>query len=214
MPDGPLKSNADKDSREDFNVRPAHLGEAGELALLMAEVISWSRLCELGHGFMTLLHRHMIRSRHAICYVAEREGAILGYAAWSADTAKFYREFILRHGISAAIKLAPKIIQPRQIQVILRGLTYFHEAHPEDPGAEVLSFAVRARAKQAGVGKAIFRAMAQEFKSRCIGAVKVGAVEVTNETGNLFYNRVGCELLRTEPFYRNSKVNVYVYRIT
>jgi ribosomal protein S18 acetylase RimI-like enzyme len=190
------------------------MSEAEELARLMSEAISWSRLTELGQGFMTLLHRHMIGSAHAICYVAERDGEILGYAVWSADTGKFYREFLLRHGLAAAVKLAPNIFRPRRIEVIARGLTYFHEAHPEDPRAEVLSFAVRQRAKQSGVGKAIFNALACEFKARGIGAVKVGAVEATNEAGNLFYSRVGCELVRTEPFYRDGKVNVYVYRIT
>jgi ribosomal protein S18 acetylase RimI-like enzyme len=198
----------------DFTVRPARPAEAGELARLMSEVISWSRLIELGNGFMTLLHRHMIGSAHAICYVAERDGDIIGYAAWSADTGKFYREFLLRHGFSAALKLAPKIFRPRMIEVIVRGLTYFQESRPEDPEAEVLSFAVRPQAKQAGVGKAIFNAMAREFKERGIGAVKVGAVEATNEAGNIFYSRVGCELIRTESFYREGKVNVYVYRLS
>src|SRR5262245_40549070 len=208
------KPDEGRTARDDFTVRPARPAEAGELARLMSEVISWSRLCELGNGFITLLHRHMIGSAHAICYVAERDGDILGYAVWSADTGKFYREFLRRHGLAAAVKLAPKILRPRQIEIIVRGLTYFHEAHPEDPQAEVLSFAVRPQAKKSGVGKAIFNALAREFKSRGIGAVKVGAVEATNEAGNMFYNRVGCELVRTEPFYRRNKVNVYVYRIT
>jgi ribosomal protein S18 acetylase RimI-like enzyme len=214
MSDCLSKTDQERVARDGFTVRPARIAEAEELALLMSEVISWSRLSELGQGFMTLLHRHMIGSVHAICYVAERDGEILGYAVWSADTGKFYREFLLRHGIAAAVKLAPKIFRPRQIEIITRGLTYFHEAHPEDPQAEVLSFAVRPHAKRSGVGKAIFNALAREFKARGIDAVKVGAVEATNEAGNKFYSRVGCELIRTEPFYREGKVNVYVYRIT
>jgi len=208
------KTDEERSARDGFTVRPARMAEAGELARLMSEVITWSRLSELGQGFMTLLHRHMIGSVHAICHVAERDGDILGYAAWSADTGKFYREFLLRHGLAAAVKLAPNIFRPRRIEIIVRGLTYFHEAHPDDPQAEVLSFAVRPLAKRSGVGKAIFNALAREFKARGVGAVKVGAVEATNEAGNLFYSRVGCELVRTEPFYREGKVNVYVYRIT
>ncbi len=214
MSGGLTKIDEEPTARIDFSVRPARPDEAEDLAKLMSEVITWSRLRELGHGFMTLLHRHMIGSTHAICYVAERGGEIIGYAAWSADTGKFYREFLLRHGLSAVVRLAPQIFRPRQIEVIARGLTYFHESRPEDPLAEVLSFAVRQQSKQSGVGKAIFNALAREFKARGIDAVKVGAVESTNEAGNLFYTRVGCELIRTESFYREGKVNVYVYRIS
>src|SRR5262249_61418545 len=158
---------------------------------IMSWVSTGRRLSELGQGFMTLLHRHMIGSVHAICHVAERDGDILGYAAWSADTGKFYREFLLRHGLAAAVKLAPNIFRPRRIEIIVRGLTYFHEAHPDDPQAEVLSFAVRPRARRSGVGKAILNALAREFQARGICAGKVGAVESTNEAGQLVYNPVG-----------------------
>src|SRR5262249_14314702 len=134
-------SKTDEEAQDGFTVRPARRGEAGELARLMSEVITWSRLSELGQGFMTLLHRHMIGSVHAICQVAERDGDILGYAAWSADTGKFYREFLLRHGLAAAVKLAPNIFPPRGDENIVRGLPDFLEAHPHVPptGAFVFS---------------------------------------------------------------------------
>ncbi len=193
-------------------VRPARMAEAETLARLMSEAISWGRLGELGDGFVTLLHRHMIGSRHAACYVAEHGGEILGYSVWSDDTAKFYREFLLRYGVRAALVLAPKIFRPRKLKVIVRGLTYFPEAHPDDPKAEILSYAVRSQAKQSGVGKAIFLAMAEEFKARGVAAIKVGTVEATNEAGNKFYRRLGFELVRTDSFYKDSRVNVYVYR--
>lgn len=195
------------------SVRPARPAEAGALARLMSEAITWSRLSGLGPGFVTLLHRHMISSANAVCYVAERESEIIGYSVWSVDSSKFYREFLLRCGFRAAIMLAPNIFRPRQLKTIARCLTYFPEAHPDDPQAEVLSFAVRPQAKQSGVGKAIFNALAHEFEKRGVKVVKVGAVEATNEGGNRFYSRLGCELVRTESFYRDSRVNVYVYRI-
>jgi ribosomal protein S18 acetylase RimI-like enzyme len=133
---------------------------------------------------------------------------------WSSDTAKFYREFLLRYGIRAALVLAPKIFQPQKLRVIARGLTYFPEAHPDDPKAEILSYAVRSQAKHLGIGKAIFLAMAKEFKGRGVAAIKVGTVEVTNEVGNKFYRSLGFELVRTDSFYKDykdSRVNVYVY---
>jgi ribosomal protein S18 acetylase RimI-like enzyme len=176
----------------------------------MAEAISWGRLIELGHDFTTLMHRHMIASRHSICRVAERDGEILGYAAGATNTSKFYREFLWRRGAVAAIILAPKIFRARHRQTIIRSLTYFPEAPPDDPPAEMLSFAVRPQMKRSGVGKAIFAAISAEFKSRGVSAIKFGTTEATNEAANAFYCRLGFELVRTSPFYENSQVNVYV----
>lgn len=207
------KTDQERVAPDGITIRPARRSEAEELARLMAEAISWGRLSELGHGFTTLAHRHLIDSRHAICYVAERDGEILGYAAGATDTSKFYREFLWRRGLIAAIKLAPKIFRARHRQTIIRSLTYFPEAYPDDPPAEMLSFAVRPRKKQSGVGKAIFAAISAEFKARGVTAIKFGTTEAANETANAFYRRLGFELVRTAPFYENSQVNVYVYRI-
>lgn len=200
-------------SQEALTIRPARPEDAPMLARLMSEAISWGRLGELGEGFVTLVHRHMIDSRYAICFVAERDGEILGYSAWGTDTTRFYREFISRHGLRAAVTLLPRVFRPRQLKVIIRGLTYFPEGHPEDPRAEILSFAVRPQTKQSGIGKAIFKTMIDDFRARGISSIKVGTVEATNEAGNRFYRRLGFELIRTIPFYKESQVNVYVYRI-
>jgi ribosomal protein S18 acetylase RimI-like enzyme len=200
-------------SREALTIRPARPADAPVLARLMSEAISWGRLGELGQGFVTLVHRHMIDSRYAICFVAEHDGEVLGYSAWGTDTTRFYREFILRHGLRAAVTLLPRAFRPSQLKVIIRGLTYFPESYPDDPRAEILSFAVRPQSKQSGIGKAIFNAMIDDFKTRGINSIKVGTVEETNEAGNRFYRRLGFELIRTIPFYKESRVNVYVYRI-
>ena len=209
-----LSNTEEKQTTPDgFTIRPARMADAPELARLMAEAISWGRLSELGHGFTTLMHRHMIASRHAICRVADRDGEILGYAAGATDTSKFYREFLWRRGAVAAIILAPKIFRARHRQTIIRSLTYFPEAHPDDPPAEMLSFAVRSRMKRSGVGKAIFAAISAEFRARGVKAVKFGTAEASNDAANAFYRRYGFELVRTAPFYGNSQVNVYVCRI-
>ena len=84
-------------------------------------------------------------------------------------------------------------------------------AGSDDPPTEILSFAVRQNVKRLGVGSAIFHAMKKEFKSRGITTIKVGTVAVNNDVGNEFYRKNGCILARTETFYGNSLVNVYMY---
>jgi ribosomal protein S18 acetylase RimI-like enzyme len=192
-------------------VRFAQPHEARVLARLMAEMIPDSRMSELGQPFLTLLHRHMIASRHCICIVAERHGIILGYAASALDTTSFYREFMLRRGPAAAALLFFKLFQPRQLQTIIRALTYAPQASANDPAAELLSIAVRPDAIQSGVGKAIFAATVDELRMRRIPSVKI-VTGAGNDRANRFYRRVGAELLRSVPFYKNSQVNVWVFR--
>lgn len=198
---------------DSLRFRSGHVKDASTLARMMAEEINWGRLRDLGHSFLTLLHRHMIVSDYSICYVAEQNDETIGYIAGTTDVSKFYREFLLRYGLIAMIILLPKIFHPRRIKIILRGLTYFHGAYPEDPKAEMLSFAVWSKVQKSGIGTTLLNTILKEFKVRGTTAIKFGTVEATNEVANAFYRRIGCELVRTIPFYNDSQVNVYVYNI-
>jgi ribosomal protein S18 acetylase RimI-like enzyme len=77
----------------------------------------------------------------------------------------------------------------------------------------MLSFAVLSKVQKSGVGTMLLNTILKKFKARGITAIKFGTVEVTNEVANAIYRRIGCELVRTVPFYNDSQVNVYVYNI-
>src|SRR5262245_56823725 len=126
-------------------VRRARRSEAGTLGALMTEAISWGRLSELGPGFIRLLHVHMITSKHCVCLVAEDEGVVLGYLACTMDTKRFYREFLLRYGLQAGLRLVPLLFDSRHRQAMFRGLTHFSSAPKDDPPAEIISVAVRSQ---------------------------------------------------------------------
>jgi len=195
-----------------FTIRRAGLADAAILAGLMADEIHWGRLRDFGQGFLTLVHRHLIDSKYSFCTVAEQDGEIIGYAAGVADTPKFNRDFVVRRGFLAAVGLLPRILlRPRHVATILHGLTYFPRCPSDDPRAELVAIMVRPRALSQGVGRALFDALTEEFRARSVAAFKIGTVAVTNEAANSFYRRVGCELLRTVPFYRDTQVNVYRY---
>ena len=198
---------------DELIVRRASEADAAVLASVMAEAINWGRLSQLGDKFNTMVHRHLASSKYAITYVAERNAEILGYASGVTDVSKFYREFLWHYGVAAAITLLPMVFTPSMLAAIIRGLTYFPDAHPADPKAELLSFSVRTHAKGSGVGRAILAATNREFKARGITTIKLGTVEVNNEAANKHYARMGGVVVRTVPFYKNSSVNVYTYDI-
>jgi ribosomal protein S18 acetylase RimI-like enzyme len=197
----------------EIRLRAARDGDAETLARLMTAAISWGRLGELGARFVTLLHRHIVASPHAVCLVAEDDAGISGYLAAVTDTRAFYREFLRRRAVAAAWAILPGLWHPARWRVVLRGLRHFPSAPRDDPRAEAISFAVRPGAAGGGIGRALFRAVVAELARRGATVVKFATVEASNEAANAFYRKLGCELVRTEPFYRDSLVNVYFYRV-
>jgi ribosomal protein S18 acetylase RimI-like enzyme len=201
-------------ARESIEIRPACPADARILSYLMSKEIYWGRLPELGQSFLNLLHRHMIASKFSISYVATQGLEIVGYILGVTDTSKFYREFLFRYGVLASIVILPKIFRMRHFTTILRGLTYFQRRYPEDPKAEMLAFAVNSGNKLSGVGKALFETIIDQFKAYGVTKIKFGTVDTNNKAANNFYLRIGCELVRTVKFYKDSHVNVYIYNIS
>ena len=195
---------------EDLRIRPARPAEAPLLARLMTDAISWGRLAQLGPRFVTLLHRHMIGSKHTICRVAECGGEPVGYIAVAVDASRFYREFLLRRGLLAVLLLLPKLLAPHKRRVILRGLTYFPERNPGDPAGELVSVAVRADQQGAGIGRALMDAMFAEARTRGLRRCAIGTVDVNNRDANEYYRSLGGRVLRTVRFYEDTQVHVYV----
>ena len=99
-----------------------------------------------------------------------------------------------------------------RLTAVIRGLTYFPDAYPDDPKAEMISLSVRRHITRSGVGQAVV-ATTKEFKARGITAVKFGTVAVNNIAANKYYARMGAVIVRTVPFYKDSAVNVYIYHI-
>jgi ribosomal protein S18 acetylase RimI-like enzyme len=199
----------------DVTIRPARPDDAAALASLMTSEIKWGRLSELGSAFIVLLHRHLIDSKLAHCPVAVLNDEVVGYVAWVSDRARFFREFVLRHGLTAARMLLPQIFRRSNLVVIFRSFAFFskkRQSRPEPP-AELVSFAVSSRHQGLGIAKELFAAVREEMHAREISELRVGTVAVDNTAANSMYQRLGFALIQTIPFYADTAVNVYVYSI-
>ncbi|MCB9891463.1 MAG: GNAT family N-acetyltransferase [Planctomycetes bacterium] len=195
--------------------RPSLPEEAPLLARIMDEAIDWGRLRELGPGLSRLIHEHFVRSPHALCVTAcdVESGDVLGYMAGSIDNGRFQRSFLWRRGWLAALFVAPRLLHPRRWAVAWRCLAHFGKGKTsvhDDPSAEALSFAVRTSCAGRGVGRQLFRALCDAYQEHGVQRVKFGTVATTNEVANAFYQKMGCEIVRTESFYADTAVHVYV----
>jgi ribosomal protein S18 acetylase RimI-like enzyme len=196
-------------STNQIELRQARLEDAPTLAKMMVEGLN-SRLNNLGPGVVVILHRHMITSVHCLCLVAERQGMIMGYVSVLTSTRRFYREFLLRRGIRCALIALPRLFNPSNLHTILRGITYFPRTPQNDPEAELVSLIVSRTAQRGGVGAALFRGAVEQLRSRGITALKI-CTGTDNEGANALYLRNNCKLIRSEPLYQDSRINVYVY---
>lgn len=209
------RPDAPEEKAKTFEIRAARKEDDATLATLMATEIDWGRMRYLGHGFLTLLHRHMATSKHALCLVAASpNNEILGYFVTTTDYSKFYRAFALRYGFRVALVLLPKLLNPKHLKVILRGMTYSPEPEPDvDAQADTISVAVRSDAQRRGIAKALFLATVDALKPRGIKRLKIATTDDPERSANHFYQGLGCRLVNTRPFYEDTQINVYVYDV-
>ena len=196
-----------------YLIRDAEPEDAKALAEVMISEIHWSRVRELGLRFNTVLHRAWVLSDHAVVVLAEKDGEVAGYGAALVDMKRFDRELKLRHGWRLGLLLLPKLVNPRHVRTVIRALTYFPEVPADDPDAEVVSMAVYHNHRRFGIGRLIFDGMIEGLRGKGAPALKIGHVDVHKETANAFWSGLGARYLRTENFYRDKEVNVYVYHI-
>jgi ribosomal protein S18 acetylase RimI-like enzyme len=156
-----------------LTLRSATVGEAGALAALHTQRISEGFLPTLGPAFLARLYRRLLRSPLGAVIVAAGEpGTIAGLAAGTTDVAAFYRSFLVRDGLPAAIRAAPQVARalPR-----VRETLRYPSTTGTLPRAEVLAVAVTAGAAGQGLGAGLVTALCGELERRGARAVKVVA---------------------------------------
>ena len=188
-------------------------GDFQACARIHREEISGGFLSSLGGEFLTLLYRTLAVSRHSFLFVARREGQILGLICGSDDTSAVYREFALRGGLRTLALLAPRLLSPRRIARALETVLYPSRQRGRDlPHAEILNFCVSATSQGTGVGRALFGALAEEFRSRGIGQIKI-VTGVDQASAQAFYSRAGATLVGNVAVHHDSPELVYVYDV-
>lgn len=191
-------------------VRHGLPSDAGRLADLMTQGLR-TRFSHLGRPVVMMLHQQMIASPHCLCVVAERAGAVAGYAVVLTSGRKFYREFLVQKGLLCGLAALPHIFRISNLRTVLTALTYFPSGGHDDPEAELVSIVVDASAQGLGIGGALWEAVLRGLEEHGIRELKI-CTGVENERANRMYRERGCQLLRKEPLYHDSEVNVYVYR--
>jgi glycosyltransferase involved in cell wall biosynthesis/ribosomal protein S18 acetylase RimI-like enzyme len=198
------------DAPDQVRIRRALRRDAPQLARLHRESLPGAFLPSLGDRFLSRLYRALAEDPAAVAVVAENGGGVLGFATAVPSVKGFYRRFYLRHGISAVVAAAPRLLRPTVLRRVRETASY-----PQDgrglPEAELLSIAVDGRSRARGVGSSLARAILEGLAERSVDDVRV-VVGADNVPANRFYEKLGFTRARQIAVHDGLLSNVWVIR--
>jgi ribosomal protein S18 acetylase RimI-like enzyme len=168
-------------------LRFARLDDAARLAEMHAERIHEGFLASLGPVFLTSLYRRVVRSPRAFAVVAEEQGRVVAFCAAAENVGRLYREFVLRDGLVAGLRSAPRLV--RSLPHVLETLRY-PSATGNLPDAEILAVVTDTTAATKGWGSRVVHETLHELARRGCPSVKVVA-GASNEAALRLYERCG-----------------------
>jgi glycosyltransferase involved in cell wall biosynthesis/ribosomal protein S18 acetylase RimI-like enzyme len=168
-------------------LRDARTSDANALAGLHIRAIP-GFLPRLGRRFMRLLYRALATSPEAVVLIADDGKGPVGFIAGVVDTGRFYRRFLIRHGLSALLATLPRLTRPRMVRKGWETLRY--GATGSGTPAELLAMAVAPGARGAGLGTTLGLRFLEEMSSRGVDRVKV-VVGSDNSAAIAAYHKLG-----------------------
>lgn len=194
------------------NVRPARPADAPALAQMHRRALPDAFLPSLGDRFLRRLYRALAADKEAVALVAVDEEGIVGFATGVPSVRRFYRRFLLRHGLPAALAIAPRMARPSAVRR-LRETAAYPQRSGSLPDAELLSIAVSPARASRGVGRGLAEATIAGLAGRGATEVKV-VVSADNERANRFYAGVGFRPLTDIAVHDGAVSNVWVISCT
>ena len=166
----------------------------------------------LGPAFLRELYASLIKDPYRICLVAQKDTAVLGFAAGtiraSGVYSRLFRQRIFRFGLAAV----PAIIkQPSIFPRLIRGITDPHgQADSALNRGALMSIAVLPREQRGGIGHELVRRFLEEASLAGSNQVDLTTNRYDNENTNRFYQKLG---FRIESSFRTPEgleMNRYV----
>lgn len=166
-------------------------------------------LTSLGPMFLRQLYAGISSCPSGFGFVWRRadDGSIRGFVACAEDTARLYRQVLLRRGLLMAVPLVRFAVRPSVIRRACQTLRYPADVGPHLPRAEILSIAVAEDARGTGIGRALLEGALGEFARRGIRRVRV-AVWDRNESAIRLYRACGFALAATR-LHHGRNMNIY-----
>jgi ribosomal protein S18 acetylase RimI-like enzyme len=169
-------------------IRPADDADLPAVAALHATRIDEGFLSSLGPAFLRRLYRRVrLDDRGFVLVATDDDDVVTGFAAGVADLKALYRRFVLRDGLVAGLRSAPRLVRalPRVVETLR-----YADTGADLPTAEILAVAVARSAGGRGVGRSLVGAAVAEFDRLAVAAAKV-VTTADNEAAIAMYRAAG-----------------------
>jgi len=182
------------------DLQPAH---AQQIAELHIESISTGFISSLGIDFVASLYQAIAQSKSSFGFVAEKDGKVLGFVAFTTDLNKLYKSVILKKGLPFALLLAGRMFSFQRVKRAFETLFYpgrikrdpaLREHKMNLPAAELLSIAVARQERRKGLAGQLIKKGFHHCQKEGIDKVKV-LIGADNKPGNKLYLKFGFELV-------------------
>ena len=182
---------------------------AHEVARLHISGIHTGFISSLGIDFVTFLYEAIAESESGFGFVAQRNGEVVGFVAFTTNVNVLYKSVIRRNGLKLALVLARKMFSPATIKKVSETLIYPSRVKKMNlPLAELLSIAVAPQARAKGLATELTQVGFAECVDRRIRKIKV-LVGADNSPANKLYLRCGFSLV-TQIDSHGIMSNIYV----
>lgn len=196
------------ESHAPVSLRPARSEDAPAIAGLHASSIRTGFLPRLGRRFLTRLYRSMVSWPGSIVLVADDGTGPAGFVAGVEDVGVFYRRFLFRDGLAAALAALPRLLLPGNARRAWETLSY--EGGSDGPNAELLAMAVAEDQRGRGLGIELGARFLSDLSSRGVPRVRV-VVGADNSTAIGLYRRLGFSDSRDMEVHRGEQSKVMVW---
>jgi glycosyltransferase involved in cell wall biosynthesis/ribosomal protein S18 acetylase RimI-like enzyme len=171
-------------------IRRGRRGDTAELARLHMQGLPDAFLPKLGGRFMRRLYRALVEDPESVTFVALEGNRIVGFAAGVLSVGRFYRRFLVHHGVAACAVAFPRLLRPSVLIGAYETLRYPSTKTSGGSDAELLSIVVSGRSRKRGLGRALADRVVRRLAA--LGAPEVRVVVGTqNDEAVRFYERIG-----------------------
>ncbi|MBR4173198.1 MAG: GNAT family N-acetyltransferase [Clostridia bacterium] len=184
------------------------------IAKLHAEAFPHFFLTQLGTAFLETLYKGYIEDGNSGIIVAENDGNIVGFVAYSKEYSEFYKNLIKNHivrfGICSAIAA---IKHPLFIKRLFGAFNKSNSVKKQEPYVELASICVSPKAEHMGIGSALLGYLIEHTDFTKYEYINLETDAENNEAVNRFYIKNGFYLARQYMTPENRKMNEYRYGV-
>ena len=183
------------ESKSQVEFKDLQSSHAEQIAKLHIEGINTGFISSLGIDFVVSLYEAIAQSKSSFGFVAEKDGKVLGFVAFTTNLSKLYKSVILKRGPLFALLLAGKMLSLERVKRVFETLFYPGRTRKMNlPPAELLSIAVARQERGKGLASQLIEKGFQHCQKTGIDKVKV-LIGADNKPGNRLYLKFGFELV-------------------